>query len=303
MATPDYKFTLPGTNFDFYVIWNTFYEAPHTVPMDLITFLDYHLQSNRLFEGLFYCWEDLNDTGSTLSDCSFEDLDVNEKDALFQLCIDSGALDKAKQNVLINKQLKNAIDKNHKDEIVCMAMVQALLDESKLFETNYYYTYWSHHFTIEEFWEYNNIWGFMNYYHDADHRRQFYELLILLFRNNKIEPFVVPHLFRRWEPLRTYLIERGYADYVPIVKIPELDFISKLNHQELSSKLEQEGQLLYYTQDWVKDNEELVEIAAKSQPSSFVFASDRLRNDRAFILKLFFNFPYQENTIYPYLPD
>ena len=87
------------------------------------------------------------------------------------------------------------------------------------------------------------------------------------------------------------------------MKIPELDFISQLNHQELSSKLEQEGQLLFYAPAWAKDNEQLVEIAARSQPSSFVFASDKLRNDRTFVLKLISNSPYQGYTIYPYIPD
>lgn len=96
MATPVFKFNHPKSKEDFYFIHDTYYELPKTTPMCLATFVYYHLQINRSLSGFLVSFDDINESGSSLFNTSFEDFyNKNEKDFFLQQVEDTGALKNA----------------------------------------------------------------------------------------------------------------------------------------------------------------------------------------------------------------
>ena len=111
MATPVFKFQHPDYRHDLYIIHNTYGELPETIPMDLATFVIYHIKKGRTFSGLLICWEDLNKTGSSLYDSTFDEFYTNdEKVMLYDLAIDSGAIRCANENEALSEKIKSFID-------------------------------------------------------------------------------------------------------------------------------------------------------------------------------------------------
>lgn len=72
MATPDYCFVYPNSTHRFFVIYNTYYDLPETIPMDLATFLAYHFKTGRDLSGLYFCYEDLIRWGCSMFETSLE---------------------------------------------------------------------------------------------------------------------------------------------------------------------------------------------------------------------------------------
>ncbi len=96
MATPVFKFNHPKSKEDFYFLHDTYYELPKTIPMCLATFVYYHLKINRTLSGFVMSFEDINKTGASLIDTSFDEF-YNEKeiDFLYNQIEDTGALENA----------------------------------------------------------------------------------------------------------------------------------------------------------------------------------------------------------------
>jgi hypothetical protein len=94
MATPVFKFNHPDfPEEDLFFIQNTFYEQPATIPMDLSTFVYYHLQIERTFVGFFECWDDIMKTASLLTHAVFDTWFTDiEKQILYEDAVDSDAL-------------------------------------------------------------------------------------------------------------------------------------------------------------------------------------------------------------------
>jgi hypothetical protein len=111
MATPIFKFQHPNYKYHFYVIHNTYSALPETIPMDLATFVIYQNKTGRKLSGFLLCWEDLKETGSSLSNTTFEDYFTNEeKLMLYDLAIDSGAVKTAEENEFLSEKIKLFID-------------------------------------------------------------------------------------------------------------------------------------------------------------------------------------------------
>lgn len=111
MATPIFKFQHPDYKYHFYVIHNTYSALPETIPMDLATFVIYQNKTGRKLSGFLLCWEDLKETGSSLSNTTFEDYFTNEeKLMLYDLAIDSGAIRCANENEVLSDKIKSFID-------------------------------------------------------------------------------------------------------------------------------------------------------------------------------------------------
>lgn len=83
MATPDYSFVYPNSDHRFFVVYNTNYDLPETIPMDLATFIAYHFARSRQISGLLSCYHDLVSSGCTLVNTTFEDL-VSDVERNFQ---------------------------------------------------------------------------------------------------------------------------------------------------------------------------------------------------------------------------
>ena len=51
---------------DYYVVWDTYYELPETIPMDLATFIMYLFEKKRTFTGLIASWYNLQEKNISL---------------------------------------------------------------------------------------------------------------------------------------------------------------------------------------------------------------------------------------------
>jgi hypothetical protein len=119
MATPIFKFQhpdLPGE--DLYFIHNTFFELPETIPMDLTTWIWFHLETGRTLEGFFFCWDNLNKFHTSLKDETFDSyFDENQKQQLYDDAIFGQSLKEAQTNQIESVKLKELIDsENYKTE-------------------------------------------------------------------------------------------------------------------------------------------------------------------------------------------
>jgi hypothetical protein len=112
MATPVFKFQHPDlTDEDLYFIHNTFFELPETIPMDLTTFIVYHIKTGRTLSGLLICWENLKKSGASLYESTFDEFYTDdEKIRLFDLAKNSGAIKSAKENEFLSEKIKSFID-------------------------------------------------------------------------------------------------------------------------------------------------------------------------------------------------
>lgn len=111
MATPVFKFNHPDYKFDLYFVHNTYSELPETIPMDITTFVIYHIKSGSTFSGLLMCWEELNTTGTSLYNMTFDEFYTNEeKVMLYDFALDSGAIKSAKENAVLSDKIKSFID-------------------------------------------------------------------------------------------------------------------------------------------------------------------------------------------------
>jgi hypothetical protein len=125
MATPVFKFNHPDYKFDLYFIHNTYSELPETIPMDLTTFVIYHIKTGRTFSGLLFCWENLKETGSSLNEMSFQEFYTDEeKLMLYDLAIDSDAIRCAKENEVLSEKIKLFIDDKLYDSESLLSFVE-----------------------------------------------------------------------------------------------------------------------------------------------------------------------------------
>lgn len=73
MAHPIYSFIDKNSNDRFFIIWDTAYELPFTVPMNILTFLQYWgIKNKDKVSALFSIYPRLIQTGTSLHDYSFE---------------------------------------------------------------------------------------------------------------------------------------------------------------------------------------------------------------------------------------
>ena len=112
MATPVFKFNHPKLpDEDLYFIQNTFFELPETIPMDLTTFVEYHLAIDRTLAGFFSGWNNLQLNGSSLEGVLFDNwFNDAERKRILDDAEHSGALLVAEMNSDSSIALKNFIE-------------------------------------------------------------------------------------------------------------------------------------------------------------------------------------------------
>jgi hypothetical protein len=112
MATPIFKFQHPDLpNQDLYFIQNTFYELPETIPMDLTSFVIYHILTERTLEGFFCSWDNLNNTGASMNGIDFETwFNEDEKTKLKEDALASNSLQTAIDNKNISVKINSFIE-------------------------------------------------------------------------------------------------------------------------------------------------------------------------------------------------
>jgi hypothetical protein len=154
MATPVFKFQhpyLPGE--DLYFIHNTYFGVPETIPMDLTTFIWYHLQIDRTLEGFFAAWDNLNQFQASLNGASFDNyFDKNQKQQLYEDALFGLSLTEAKLNLESSSKLREFINsKKYLDNSIFEYVKPNIMHEN--IDVFYFY---SHHYFIDFIWDLEN---------------------------------------------------------------------------------------------------------------------------------------------------
>jgi hypothetical protein len=158
MPTPVFKFQhpdLPGE--DLYFIHNTFFELPETIPMDLSSFIWYHLNSRRTLEGFFAAWDNLNKFQTSLEGHSFEEyFNENEKKQLYDDAIFGQSLQAAQVNQRVTLELKEFIDlEKYKTESISDSLCRSVGKTNYgVIKVSFFY---SRHYFMQYIWDnFNN---------------------------------------------------------------------------------------------------------------------------------------------------
>jgi hypothetical protein len=158
MATPVFKFQHPDLpSEDLYFIHNTFFELPETIPMDLSTFIWYHINSPRTLEGFFAAWDNLNKFQTSLKDESFDKyFDKNQKQQIYDDAIFGQSLEAAQVNQRVNLELKEFIDlEKYKTESISNSLCKSVGKTNYgVIKLSFFY---SRHYFMQYIWDnFNN---------------------------------------------------------------------------------------------------------------------------------------------------
>ena len=214
MATPVFKFNHPDLpNEDLYFIQNTYFELPQTIPMDLTTFIYYHLSIGRTLEGFFDCWEDLQISGSTLADVVFDEwFNDIEKTRIFEDAQYTGSLDLAIINSESSKMLKDFIQQErYKNESVADFVETHGAIAIRHFRDLEYYDSW--HYIQEYFWDSEIVSEDLENPEEPVYNNQ--EALIALHKVHKFPLELIPHKFRMCEYFKHLFIRNNLSHLLP----------------------------------------------------------------------------------------
>jgi hypothetical protein len=318
MATPVFKFNHPDLpDEDLYFIHNTDYELPETIPMDLTSFIYYHLMTGRYLKGFLYCWDDLMKTGSTLEDVEFETwFNEEEKSKLYTDASASSALKDAIANKTTSDIFKVFIkdkkyDKNdigslyydltkskvdflraeeyYHSRSYLFEHLQTLIDENQpnyneesepdelVFEKD----------TTDDYdisGDFDDLFKLQYTLDDIDiHNFDQEELLISIYRNDNtyIPLHLIPHKYRNSGFFRDACIDN---DLINLIPFPINDYESVLK------AVMKNGSYLKFVAVEFRNNREIVLSAVKNFRSAFYgvaleSASEELKNDREIVLE------------------
>lgn len=106
MAHPIYTFIDKKTNQRYFQIWDTFSELPQTVPMNLLTYMQYlGIDNKDQVSVLYSIYPRLIQTGTSLNDFSFDSLPDHLK-ALCYVCLEYSVDTPNEQEMTFNSQLE-----------------------------------------------------------------------------------------------------------------------------------------------------------------------------------------------------
>lgn len=109
MAHPYLKITNNKT--DYYLIWDTFYELPETIPMDLATFIAILNEKKWSFTGLIAAWKNLQENNISLDGMVLSEfLDENEYGFLIKQSEDEYTKSGELNHRALSEQIKNKLN-------------------------------------------------------------------------------------------------------------------------------------------------------------------------------------------------
>jgi hypothetical protein len=318
MATPVFKFNHPDLpDEDLYFIHNTDYELPETIPMDLTSFISYHLMTGRYLKGFLYCWDDLLKTGSTLEDVDFETwFNEEEKSKLYTDALASSALKNAIALKTTSELLKDFIkEKKYEQEDIESLYYDLTKSMDDFFRIDEYYHSRSYLFehlqtlidenqpnyneesepdelvfekdTTDDYdisGDFDDLFKLQYTLDDVDiNNFDQEELLISLYShdNTYIPLHLIPHKYRNSGFFRDECI---YNNLIKLIPFPIND------HESVLKAVMQNGSYLKFVAIEFRNNREIVLSAVKNFRSAFYgvaleSATEDLKNDREIVLE------------------
>jgi hypothetical protein len=233
MAKPIYSFTLNESRTPFFFLQNTFFELPHTIPMDIVSLINYKGRNCADFLKVFHkVYPDLMRSGSTLADWGYGSLDPNmrqhiEQLARIELRNASPLLLETAQQVceLFETQRSFGPFKSKLDNL--LATISPHLPRP--FE---YYDSW--HFTADSLFgntpnEQNYLERLMAPEYDGNGNTIVPDFLLELINQNRVPLNAIPHVYRHNADVERIFRLYGAEDLLP--QSPGLD---EINEQEFS---------------------------------------------------------------------
>ena len=285
MATPVSYFTHPDFPEDgFFFIQNTFFELPETIPMDLTSFIHYHFVSHRTLSGFIQTWDDIINTGTSLSELTFDEYySENEKEGLFKDIIHTNGNVRAKKNRGISRKLSNVLNDDELGLEQKMNMIRELfsnhLVEQTFYDKSLFYPeefYYSHHYLMNFFWEEQGILIDLQDEGNA---------LAMVYLNSFLPLEFIPHKFRNSLFFKQEYVKTGKEFLIPennSIETIEVDFVN--DHKAICEVLKRHGDLYRYVDDDHANNVELFEIALSScsrkETMVYPYADEEIRQNK-----------------------
>jgi uncharacterized protein (TIGR02145 family) len=272
MATPIFKFKHPDfINEDFYFIQSTFFGLPQTIPMDLTTFIYYHLMTGRSLNGIFYGWEDLQSRGSTLEEVHFNEwFNENEKTQLYEDASCSDALFVASINETCSIALKDFIgQKRFENESFIDFFHVISCQVAGYFRDIEYYASWNELF--EYFYETDNdSENVGNEYLKSDYNDP--GIVIRLYENYQFPLSILPHKYRLIDYFKNKFIRFNLGNLLPRI-FNDKDLLLDLYKASFPNPLS------FHIGDKLAGDRNFIEDALKVNGSAIGNASVSFRND------------------------
>lgn len=297
MATPVFCFKAPcHIGQSLYFIQNTFFELPETIPMDLSSFLYYHVTTGRSLEGFISSWQKISTDGSSLQGCTYEGfMTTDEKNFHVEESRITGAVDRARYLSNLTYELIDLLNN-------CCLNTNSLKD---IFQDKKYLLcflpleyYYSRHYLC------SLIYSDLNVYLDIHDDPK---AIAFIYRNRPFPLEFVPHKYRtsgyfKDECLKMnkeWLIPRHEGRFSSFYEFDD-------SYVQICEILSKWGDLFFYLNDSWKNNSELFQIALMSSKnpcdSIFSVVGGEIRESELF------NFwvatkgcsNYEQDTIFPF---
>jgi hypothetical protein len=239
MARPIYSFLDGMSGKRFFVVWNTFGEVPDSLPMDLVTFLQYreHWRGDFL-QVIHEIYPELIRTGSTLQGHSFEQMDpVLKQDCMDLLPLISDYENQAEFDAEVMKI--EELFESERDFGTFKEMFTPLMDgiRKELPRPMHHYDSWAHSPSINNFADAGPldrvlesfsqtagldllnqnfpIWAWLQKGYFSCHRALMADLFCELGRQNLIEISRIPHVLRADDRIAKLFEAYGMSNLLP----------------------------------------------------------------------------------------
>ena len=279
MANIVFKFKHPDLiDEDFYFVYNTFFELPVTIPMDLASYFIFELEVGTNWAWLDFGWDNLIKNGCSLTGESFEMyFDENEKTAIYDDARYSFSIQQSKLNKDISENLKIFInEKKYISQDIRSYLIEFGEKAYKHFRPILYY--YSRHELLDYFWE-NEDFDIT----EVDIFNK--DVLIELYLKQPFPLYIIPHKYRLDGFFKTqFIIKKNFTELPDIYQNKSL--ILELCEMVFPNELP------FFIGEELSNNRDFMLEAIQINGSMLGNASNQLKNDRMFVLKAIASYPF-----------
>ena len=268
-----------------YFVHNTFFEIQETIPMDLATLFWYLTCQNYSLEGILVAWDDIETSGSSMRNMSFDDI-INEDQRILlnEDIIFSGTLNYARKNKSsshsIREFLNHKSDDIHLEEVKIKSLIKQLPISHRSLE--YYY---SRHHLYSLLWDTYEDLDLLNSHNDYSFLIKTYELLIVSQPEAPIDfLYSIPHKHQINGVLACIIDDENMSDLLPledrtpVIEEGDIEFLLSETDFTFFSRL-----VIKYADSSFQKNRPLLLDSLEIEESIFLCADVDLQLDNEFV--------------------
>jgi hypothetical protein len=260
-----------------------------TIPMDLATFFWFHITQGITLEGTLFAWKDIETTGSSLRDASFDEM-INDyqKELLKEDVTFSGILDHAQHNRGCSNAIREYLKQDINNFQLASNHIESIINSHQILLRSVEYYLSRHHLMEMLFQTYNNL-DCLNHHND-------YHFLIKAFNELAISPtyeedtaeflIYVPHKQLTNGVLACIAHFDGYTHLLPNPKIlPCIDkedirfLLTETDYHVFSEAVSE------YADSSIKQDKPLLFNCIEAVEQHFRLADVVLQTDKTFVIQ------------------